>query len=363
MVFFMKLLLISYGSLESDGRLLNLISVFEQMGELTTFTRGKKPLRKHSIICNSFYPLFIIRAVNYARKLGKIDVLVLDDRKATIPGLLIRLLNLTKFIIQDCRELYLFDEVKHFIGKAGCIFEKLMIQRADIVICANRERAEIMKNRFSLLNSPLVYSNIRKLAYTTEEEKTKAQQKFAALLRQNEYRVIASSGCDLNRGNEVLVKNFKNVNKKCRLLLAGSNNPEEEKYIKALSALDSKNEVTILGLLSHAELKYLISQSHVGIVSYGQADTNNKYCASGKLYEFLYEGIPLVTTSNPPLRRICDEEKVGVVDDRFADGINEVLRNYSFYKEKVKTYIERVSVEENNRKLVSEIKDILGKLN
>ena len=92
----MKLLLISYGVLESDGRLCNLISVFEQMGELSTFTRGKRPRTQRSVICNSSYPLFIIQAVNYARKLGKIDVLILDDRKATIPGLLIRSLNLAK---------------------------------------------------------------------------------------------------------------------------------------------------------------------------------------------------------------------------------------------------------------------------
>jgi len=359
----MKLLLISYGSLESDGRLCNLVSVFEQLGELSTFTRGIRHRTQRNIICNSSYPLFVIRAVNYARKLGKIDVLILDNRKATIPGLLLRSLNLTNYIIQDCRELYLFDEVKHFAGKAGCIFEKLMIQRADIVICANRERAEIMKDRFSLFNSPLVYSNIRKLAYTTEEEIIKAQQRFASLLKQNEYRIIVSSGCDLNRKTEVLVKNLKNVNKKCRLLLAGGNNPEEEETIRALSALDTKNEVTILGLLTHTEVKYLISQSHIGIVNYGQVDTNNKYCASGKLFEFLYEGIPVVTTSNPPLKHICEEEQIGVVDDQFADGINEVLRNYELYKERVKDYTERVSVEDNNRKLVSEIKNILGKLN
>ena len=198
----MKLLLISYGFLELDGRLRNLISVFRQMGELSTFTRGEKSVTQRSVVCNSSYPLFIIRAVNYARKLGKIDVLILDNRKATIPG-----------------------------------------------------------------------------------------------------------------------------------------------------------------LLTHTELKYLISQSHIGIVNYGQTDTNSKYCASGKLYEFLYEGIPVVTTSNSPLKRICDEEKIGVVDDRFADGINEVLRNYEFYKERVKAYTERVTVEDNNRKLICEIENILGKLN
>ena len=81
------------------------------------------------------------------------------------------------------------------------------------------------------------------------------------------------------------------------------------------------------------------------------------------MFELLYEGIPVVTTSNPPLKRICEEQKIGVVDDQFADGINEVLRNYGFYKERVKAYTERVTVEDNNRKLVSEIKNILGKLN
>lgn len=157
----------------------------------------------------------------------------------------------------------------------------------------------------------------------------------------------------------MLVKNLQRVQKKCRLFLAGDSKPSDEKVIKNLIAPDSRNKITILGQLNHSELKYLVSHCHIGIVNYGQYDTNNKYCASGKLYEYLYEGIPVVTTTNLPLKRICDEEKIGVSDDQFADGINEVLSNYETYKENVRSYTERVTINDNDNRLINEIKRML----
>lgn len=357
----MKLLLISYGSVEYDGRLRGLIAVFNQLGELHTFTRGKTPLTEYGTICNNAYFTFIFNAVCYARQLDAIDLLILDNRKATISGLLIKALQQPAYIVQDCRELYLFNEIKYFTGKIGCCFEKIMAHKADIVICANRERAKIMKRVFSLAKEPLVYTNIRQLNYTTDEEKDKAYKKLCSLLKENEYRIISLSGCSINRTTDVLVKNLKKVNKKCRLFLVGNNMPTEVNVMKDLAALDTKNEVTILGWLNQSELKYLVSHCHIGIVNYGQYDKNNKYCASGKLYEYLFEGIPVVTTTNPPLKQICDEEGIGVADDQFADGINEVLSNYEAYKERVKAYTKRISVAENDNKLIREIEMILNR--
>lgn len=357
----MKLLLISDGNLEYDGRLRRLISVFNQVGELYTFTRGHTLLTEHGKICNASYISFIIGAINYARGMDNIDVLILDNRRATIPGFLMDILKHPDIIIQDCRELYLFSEVKHFSGKLGCVFEKLMAQKADIVICASQKRAEFLKNKFGLKTDPLIFENIRQLDYVSDEDEVKAQEKYGPLLSGNEYKIISLSGCNLSRNTDVLIKSLKNVRSKCKLFLAGSNNPEEEKAIRDLAAFDRRNEIIILGQLNHSELKYLVSRCHIGIVNYGQYDTNNKYCASGKLYEYIHEGIPVVTTTNPPLKQICDEERIGVADDRFAEGINEVLNNYGFYKERVKTYSKRVSVADNDSKLVREVKRLLAR--
>ena len=355
----MKVLLISYGDLDYDGRLRSLISVFSQIGEVFTFTRGSKLLTDRGKLCNTSYISFICRSVNYAKKLGGIELLVLDNRKATIPGLLIQLFMKSGCTIQDCRELYLINEVHHFVGKLGCIFEKLMARRADIVICANQERAEIMKQEYKLDKLPLVYENIRKLEYSSEEEKEKAKKRFEPYIKDGEIRLISSSGCSVSRTNDVLVKNLKNVNRTCQLFLVGTSDSADEKIIKALADADSKNTVTILGQLNQTELKYLISKCHIGVVNYGQYDTNNKYCASGKLYEFLYEGIPVVTTTNPPLKRICEEEKVGVTDDGYADGINEVLNNYELYKANVERFTKKFTIAANDSILIKEIENTM----
>ena len=103
----------------------------------------------------------------------------------------------------------------------------------------------------------------------------------------------------------------------------------------------------------------MISKCHIGVVNYGQYDTNNKYCASGKLYEFLYEGIPVVTTTNPPLKRICEEEKVGVTDDGYADGINEVLNNYELYKANVERFTKKFTIAANDSILIKEIENTM----
>ncbi len=356
----MKILLISYGDLDYDGRLRSLISVFNRIGDVYTFTRGSKLLSKHGRICNSSYIFFILSAVNYAKILGKIDLLVLDNRKATIPGFLIKLLLNPGYTIQDCRELYLFNEVQHFTGKVGCLFEKLMVRKADIVISANNERAEIMKQEYLLDKQPLVYENVRMLVYSSEGEKAKARLRFAPYMKGDEIRIISSSGCSISRTNDVLVKNLKNVSKKCRLFLVGNSTIADEETIKRLAACDSKNVVEILGQLNQTELKYLISQCHIGVVNYGQYDTNNKLCASGKLYEFLYEGIPVVTTTNPPLKRFCDTEKVGIADDNYANGINEIIHKYDFYKNRVDYFINRNTPIRYEDEIVDVIKEQLN---
>ena len=64
-------------------------------------------------------------------------------------------------------------------------------------------------------------------------------------------------------------------------------------------------------------LKYFIENSQVGMVTYHQHDLNNKYCASGKIYEFLFEGKPVVTSTNPPLADFCGKYGIGIAEDNY----------------------------------------------
>lgn len=358
----MKFFLISFGDYDYDGRLRELMKVFAQLGEVSALTRGSVPVfAKHTLYAGG-YAGFIREAIRCAKNQGGFDVLVLDNRKAVIPGLVVRALMRPKAMVQDCRELYVPEDVRHFAGKVGCFFEKMGIRSADVIICANQERAQFMKKIYCLQDVPLVYENLRKLEYSDENAEAFQTERFASMIQEDEVRIIATDGCSISRTNDVLVRQMKYVEGKCRLLLAGSNVLEERQVIESIIAEQQMDNVEILGQLNQDELKYLISHSHIGIVSYHQKDLNNKFCASGKLFEFLYEGIPVVTSTNPPLKRLCEENGIGVSDDMYADGINQVLANYAGYQKNAKEFSEKNTVEANNESLLRQVSERLQRM-
>lgn len=360
----MKFLLLSYGDYDYDGRLRELMRVFAGLGELHAITRGSAPLNgSHEIYQGAGYGGFIRAAVAYGKRLGPVDVLVLDNRKAVIPGLLLRAILRPGVMVQDCRELYLPNEVSHFAGKAGCFFEKLGIQRADVLICANQDRARFMQELYHLEREPLVYENLRRLEYSGGSARDAQAERFAGYLHEGELRIITTSGCSVSRTNDVLVRNLKRVKQPCRLFMVGEDPASDRQAIEQIIAEEGLENVEILGKLNQDELKYLISVSHIGIVNYHQKDHNNRYCASGKLFEFLYEGLPVVTTTNPPLKRLCDEYGVGASDDGYADAVNQVAADYPAYQARVKAFAQAHTVQENNdalkRQLQTEIERCL----
>lgn len=355
----MRILLISYTDYEYDGRTRALINVFSHIGEVKCFMykcSGKPGITE----CRTSYPSFVVKAIKFARKMKTIDVLVLDNRKATVPGLVIKRLLHPRIVIQDCREFYKLREVDHLSGKIGCIFEQKMIKQSDILIAANEERAIMMMKEYELKVKPLAYENLRKLEYESEQSLAIAKKRIDMLLEGEYIKIISSSGCDIKRTNDILVKNLLKINKKVKLFLVGSSSEEDKRKIQEIIAKDQKNEIIITGRLNQTELKYLITMCDIGIVNYGQYDTNNKYCASGKLFEFIYEGIPVVTTTNPPLKNLCDKHKIGEADDEYYRGINSVLANYDYYKKNVINFAKEHTIEENDLKLISEIKNSLN---
>ncbi|MDE5977729.1 MAG: glycosyltransferase [Turicibacter sp.] len=352
----MNILIISWGELEFDGRLRELVKSFSQLGEVFLFSGDRKPMIKHhTCLDKSNYWKYVLAANKYGKHLKNIDVVVIDNRKAIIPARIIKRRLKIKQMILDCRETYFLEDVKHFSGKIGCLIEKPAILKADIVIAANLERAQIMQKRYQLKQMPVVFENIRELEYSEKFNEQVIRKKYENILNTDAHIILASSGCSFDRDTDVLVDDFAKVKHKCRLLLAGWNYKADEQAIRRIIEKNKSDNIFILGRVSQDELKYLTQNCEVGIVNYCQKDINYKYCASGKIFEFLFEGIPVVTTTNPPLARMCKEGQIGIADGKFADAIDDILDNLEYYRDNVKRYAERKSVENNNKKLIEEI--------
>jgi glycosyltransferase involved in cell wall biosynthesis len=363
----MNILFLSYGRFEYDGRQRELIKICKQLGKTHYFTCTEPDFvpSEPEHICfrdtsRTAYFAFIRRAVRLFEELGNIDVVFADNRKATVPALRIKKKHPDVRIIQDARELYLRSEMTTFSGRMGCFFEERLYKKADIIVAANEYRAKRMQVEYHLAEKPLVYENLRRLAYSPQADMKKLSVRFGELLSGEEYKIISTSGCSVQRTNDKLVETLPRLQYPYKLFLVGDSAPQDREAIDKIVAENGISGVYILGRLGQDELKYLIDHSHIGIVNYGQYDTNNIYCASGKLYEFLYEGKPVVTTTNPPLADICAQLGVGEASDDYAQALNRVMDDYEGYCSRVQQAVKNMSIEENNDLLVTALRQRLA---
>ncbi len=340
----MKVVLISNAQVEYDGRLRELIKIAEDIGETTAITNNRISYFK-----------YIFKSVKKAMKINNVDILFIDNRKAVIPGLIINFLKRPKHIILDVRELYLIEEQIRTVTKIGCIFEKIMIKKADIVICANIYRANIMKDYFKLKETPLVYENIRKLEYDNNSIEN-IQIKYDKLFSKDTFKIVATSGFSPDNLTDKLVECMSRLGNEFELFIAGTSSNEDLEFFQEIINKNSIKNITILGKLKSYELKYVLNNVDVGIVSYCAKNTNYKYCASGKIYEFIYEELPVVASENLPLVEIIESTGIGVCDNNFYDGLIEVKKNYNVYKQNVIKYKSNIDVSKNNKMIVDQIK-------
>lgn len=355
----MKILLISFECREKDGRLNELIRVCDLIAETAVISRAESKAgtagKNNFLYVNHKrinYLRFLLYCIKVARSLGNTNLLFADNRAAILPAMICKILLRAKFMVYDARELYILNEVHHFRGKVGCLIENIWIRKFDIITCANGFRAEAMKKIFRLENAPIVFENIRRLV---SEDACISDGRTDAFATRTTVNIISTSGCLLERKCDVLAQAVCRLGERYRLFLVGYPEEKGRKTVNLIQKAYKTNNIICVDWLAKPELKQLIQSCDIGVVSYGEFDTNTKYCASGKIYEYLYEGLPVVTTSNPPLKNMCDRFGIGVADDTFLDGIQTISQHLTLYKENVKKYISTIDVDACNRKLAEDI--------
>ena len=93
----MKILYISYDQYEYDGRGRELIRAAKELGEVTYITRAcdqEKPKEDaHILYQDRGYVNFILFVRQQAKKIGRQDVIFIDNRKGILPGYLAKRLT------------------------------------------------------------------------------------------------------------------------------------------------------------------------------------------------------------------------------------------------------------------------------
>ena len=362
----MNIFYIGHENIDYGGRSLELLKVLSNIGDVKGIVLGTaKPEFVSGLTMvdpSSSYASFIATAKKeYKKNASSIDLLFIDNRKAALIACLLGKRINKKIIIYDMRELRIPSEILSIKSKIGCIPEKRIVKNADLVICANKERAEFVKLNYKT-KKVTFFENIRKLDFSCVDEDC-YRTKYINIFEKKSFKIISTSGTSISRGNDKLTEAVTKIkNHDIDLILCGGEFDEKgsDETIRRIISQNQAKNIHIIDKVKSKELFYLINHCDCGVVNYHSKDTNNKYCASGKLYEFIFAKKPVITTSNPPLKRIVEQYNIGSSGEDYLATIKNVIDNYNLYKTNVEQLANNLSVDENNKNLEREIKDIIS---
>jgi len=225
------------GSLEYDGRVKRMVKILKRLGHVTVmdvkpdrpFIHEKDELNKLRIVFPRYFDNMIgrhlyfgIAAIRKALFL-KPSVIVAENYFTTFPGWCVAKLCNAK-LIYDAYELIIPEpnEKMSRRDKFWYFLEKWTIRRADMVIAANSERADLMSDHYSLKQKPTIMRNIPMLQ-ESKVDSTKLLKKIPSLTRRSTDEIILlyQGDMSLSRGIGRFVQALKYLDSNFRLVLVG----------------------------------------------------------------------------------------------------------------------------------------------
>lgn len=244
-------------------------------------------------------------------------------------------------ILFDESELYI-DEKKKAKNPKDLAFrflpycERKYLKRVDALMAANKERAEIMTQVYELPKTPIVLENMRRLAIAPDVPA--CEEKYGGLFREGALSVLYGGGVKKARRTLELASAVRALGKDFNLIITGGGDAGEIEKLNALIADNPADNIHYMGLAPRTEWKYLLTKADICVSIYAQDTANNKYCASGRFYEGILEGVPVLCTTNPPMLHACEAHGFGVATEDLQAGLAMLRENYAQYRQNAEKF-------------------------
>lgn len=360
-----------YHDVNKEARSFEMLMACRRVGKVDfvsyAIPNGIEDINCHLIDKSSPFALFaFIREMKKVIKSVEPDKVVLHDHDCSVLIPFVRKHMPNAKIFYDSSELYiptpgkkeklissdgLLISVKRKMTSFRCKYEKKYLKDADVVFAANLERAEIMKKYFELSEMPVIFDNVHRI--DDEYDSAECSKRFDSLFCEGAFNILFAGGISEERKTFDyidVVKKLSGVN----LVIVGSASPVALERYKKIA--DGAEHIHYAGFVTRAELRYLMTKSQASVVIFDKDSYNTLYCASGKCFESLFEGVPILASENPPLARLCNDCGIGVSNDNYGSAIEELRENYDKYRKSVKEYVMSLNYENRLDNLVKIIK-------
>ena len=263
-----------------------------------------------------------------------------------------------KKIVYDAHELIIPEEGKPFTLRQRLFyyFEKSIIKKVDLLICASPERAKIMVDHYGLKNTPNPIRNISQLTINNDEETNKVIDSLSDFFAKLGRTIVYAGVVNRSRKIDELVDAVGQLAPSCKLLIVGGGDFLEG--LKQVAAKYPDMVSAFTGKVPYMALGAILSKCDAGFIYYPTNSLNNIYCASNKIYEYASVNLPIISNNNPIIKGELDKYNIGKAGESFKDSIEDILKNADAYKANMIQYNEDNQWTKESNKLNALIKGI-----
>lgn len=271
------------------------------------------------------YIEFLLRAVAAARR-TRADVYHGHDITGSLPALLAARLTRSKFIY-DAHELEAdragFVEKTWWLRRMQLFCLRNVLRRADLVICANELRAEIMLKEYGVSVLPTPILNV------TPRDGLPGGADVTGAVKAYDFtgkRVVLYQGTlARGRGLEYVVAALPHVDDNVVLMIVGHGSTTE--IVEQAERDGTRNRIILVGGVPADALVSYMERADVGVAIYQNTCRNNYYCAPNKIYEYASAGLPVAGSDFPGVRQIVLGRGIGrVFDPKLPESIAKAIR-------------------------------------
>lgn len=337
-----KIVMYVYNDITTDARVQRAANALADGFDLIVIStqKGKKVLDdgyKNLLVggqSNGSMNIFktIISAWRIIRK-QRPDIVYCHDYYSAILAYLLLKTNYSGKVIYDAHELMIPEPGQNDKRLSFFYwFEKRIVKKVNLLICASEERGQIMKEHYGLKTIPYVVPNISQLQVNDNDPEVQTILKsLKDFFTDNKPTVVYAGAVTSSRRIGELVDVSISLNHQCKLLIVG-NGPD----LGALKAKVSEHQElksAFTGAVPYKCLGSILSRCNIGFLYYPVNTLNNKYCASNKIYEYASVSLPVLANENPTVKMILESAKIGISTSNFENGLIQLINNGEQYKQ------------------------------
>lgn len=361
-----KIVMYVYGNIQTDARVKRAARALAGKYELVLLSSycgvevKDEGYRNVLLKCESSGLMGYFQSVWEALKVikrEKPDIFYAHDYYSALLARLLMGRKHCKKIVYDAHELIIPEDGKN---NARMTFfykmERSIVHKVDLLVCASRERAELMTAHYHLAQKPLVVENISYLPKGFDLSKLPIAEKLNAFFADPAPTVVYAGVVTRSRRIGDLLDYAIQTALSVKLLVVGKGDALAD--MKEKAAGQTKLRYCFPGAVPYEALGAILQRCDVGYLYYPTDTLNNINCASNKIYEYASVGLPMVANSNPTVKRILQDNKIGVASEDIGAALKQALSSLEEYKAACSSFVTANSWEKTAKSLLEHIEKL-----